>query len=154
MLAVIYTLYSFDSYWKTASQLEVAAKRLTELKGASGGRADIAKSDSKQLKKEIEFINSVIIKRTFSWTGLLTDLEGCVPEGAYIVQISPDFAQGKVSVMGMAREVRLALSMVDLMTGSGRFSDVFLTKHSGAAEGAGMTLFSITASYNGGTIKH
>lgn len=146
LLAVIYTLYNVDSYRKTSSQLEKAQRRLTELTAASA-RAG-SSPDAKQLKKEIEFLNDIIVKKIFSWTELLSNLEECVPEDAYVVQISPDFAGGKVSVTGMARDVRHALSMVDSMTESGQFSDVFLTRHSGVKD-SGMTLFSITARYKG-----
>jgi len=44
---------------------------------------------SKNNLQEVNFINHLISKKGFSWTGLLTALEQSLPEECYIVSISP-----------------------------------------------------------------
>ncbi len=157
-LSILYALYSFQIY--RTNKLEIArySERLSRAvrgTGASGGGGIKAVEDLKLLKRDIEFINNLISKKSFSWTELLSGLEQSVPNDVHILQISPDFKNGKVAISGAARNMKNVFAMVDAMGASGNFKEVFLLKHAQenkpvGAGGAGMVMFNISASYSTG----
>lgn len=103
-------------------------------------------ADPKLLARDIEFVNGVILKKTLSWSGLLTDLEAGVPQSVQVTQISPVFEKRSVTVGGRAKRMGDVLAMVEAMGRSRRFKDVFLLKHS--EDKAGMVLFTVSAGYS------
>lgn len=165
-LAVIYSWYSMDVYAGNRARIEAYRQRLAALESRSGhGRgletAGASEEELKSLKKEAGFINDAIRMETFSWTGLLTGLEECVPPDVSVVQLSPDFREGKVAISGIAKSTREILSFVDRLGGSSHFKDVFLLRHSEEqaghsgmdAQGArqGFVYFNISAAYQTGS---
>ncbi len=51
----------------------------------SGKVDEAAKKD----QAKIDTANSIILKKSFSWTGFLTQLEECLPDSSYIVSLIP-----------------------------------------------------------------
>lgn len=140
-----YNVYAFVTNSALISRLEGYANMLSSKQPSSVNSGGL---DPKALRKEVEFINDVIKRKTFSWTGLLTQLEASVPQGVHLIQISPDFPAGKVTITGRARAMKEVLAMVDAMSKSGGFRDVFLLRHSkGKEEDAGGVIFTVSAGY-------
>lgn len=63
----------------------------------------------KSYGKKVEFINSLLVKKSFSWTSFLTDLERNLPEGSYVSRLSPVFRHEDFQM-----EVRLTVSSRNL----------------------------------------
>lgn len=161
LIALAYSASSAYVYFTNKAKLGGYEERLGKLEMPSGfakGGSVQAEGDEsrKRLKNEVEFINGVIIMDSFSWTGLLSVLEECVPPNVSIVQISPDFREGKIRVTGIAAAMSDIISFVDRMNGSKGFKDAFLLKHSEdkaaaaartSSEGPRPVLFNISAVY-------
>lgn len=92
--------------------------------------ADLTKKRLKDIKTEVEFINGIIAEETFSWTALLTALEVTLPKNVSIVQLTPEFADGSVTIAAMARSKEDVLEFVDALVKSKVFGEVFLLSHS------------------------
>jgi len=42
---------------------------------------------------KIDLMNSIILKKSFSWTGFLSDLENSLPDSSYIVSLAPALSE-------------------------------------------------------------
>ena len=61
-------------------------------------KADIDR-ETKLSGSRIDLVNSIIQRKMFSWTGLFTDLEKCLPGPSYITSLLPSFAsEGAVAL--------------------------------------------------------
>lgn len=159
----VYSAYSIYSYYSNYEKLEKYRNRLSELQSLTTKRAVVkvaqaaSQKDKEELAQKVDLINGIIITKSFSWTGLLTELEARTPGNITVVQISPDFKSKKIQISGVAPTANDALSYVDLLTKSGSFSEVFLLKHAAKAkktsqsveaEGPRVVLFNISAVYS------
>ncbi|MEA3420760.1 MAG: hypothetical protein U9Q97_03680 [Acidobacteriota bacterium] len=54
-------------------------------------------------KEKADLVNSLILRKTFSWTDLLSALEDCLPETSYIISLTPSLKGD--SEMGVRFEV-------------------------------------------------
>ena len=151
------------------SAKEVARVKWRLARVEANARAEAVRSpgvtvrEVKRLTKEVEYINDVIARETFSWTALLTGLEANVPEKVSIVQIRPDFGNMSVKVSGAAMSMGPILKFVDNLQGSAVFSDVFLLRHEegevkkgSSKKGAGRKTFisfDISSRYLGGDAR-
>jgi type IV pilus assembly protein PilN len=132
-LAFVFTWYNADLYRLNLSQKARLSQQITRLEKAPGPEVEpvpaMTGNGLKLLIDEVEYINSVIERETFSWTVLLTGLEASVPPNISIVQISPEFKNKTVMVSGMARSMNDVLKFVDELGRSKHFMDVFLLRH-------------------------
>lgn len=149
LMAVIWAWWNIDTYLMNSSHLKGIDEHRALLESLPKKKAlSEDASNLKTLKRDVDFINSVIQKKAFSWTGLFGDLEASVPPNIYLTQISPDFGADKVTVIGVAESVSDALAMVEAMGRSQRFKDVFLLKHSEEKEKRARTVvFTLSAGY-------
>ncbi|MBI5562352.1 MAG: PilN domain-containing protein [Deltaproteobacteria bacterium] len=140
VIAAAYTVYSVNAWAGNRSRITAYGQRLASLARAEAAPAPGAAGDKKgsgdaaRLRKEAEFINKIIVRESFSWTRLLTNLERSVPENVSIVQISPEFAGNKIVITGAAKGLGDAIIMVERLGASAAFKDVFLIKHAEKAE--------------------
>ncbi|MBI5492850.1 MAG: PilN domain-containing protein [Deltaproteobacteria bacterium] len=147
--SVLYTAHTFQSYRMNRLEIARSVERLSRAEAGAGAKQ--GESDPKLIKRDVEFINSFVSRKAFSWTGLLSGLEESVPDGVQILQISPDFRNSRINITGAAKGMKGVLAMVDSMGSSGHFKEVFLLKHEeGKPSGAGMVIFNIHASYGAG----
>ncbi len=70
--------------------------RLVQGAGQEQGRldADIAREE-KTGRDKADLINAIILQKSFSWTGFLSDLEAALPESLYITSLDPNFSAGR-----------------------------------------------------------
>lgn len=146
-VAVSFTWYDWSLF---SSNRDLIAKYTARISGTKGAPISGKDLDLKILKRDVDFINEAVAKKTFLWTELLSDLEATVPPGVQIVQISPEFKEGKVRIAGLSRSMGDVFAMLDSMGRSGHFREVFLIKHSEDKKGArssGEILFEISSGY-------
>lgn len=77
--------------------------------------AAAAKSD----REKIDLVNAVIMRKSFSWTTLLSELEGALPESSYITSLAPNFAGESavdLRIRVVSRNLDDLLALVDRLT--------------------------------------
>ena len=129
--AIFISLFNVASYGLSRIQVD----RYEEVLAAAGGGVskEIEKIDKKELRRldqEVALVNSIIAMESFSWTSLLTSLEGVVPGSVALVQISPNFKSGSIRMSAVGESVSGALKFVDALNESKEFTDAFLLSHS------------------------
>jgi len=154
LLAALYSAYNVYTYRAVARQTAAYEKTLARLKADGGARGPGAdRVDVKALANKVEFINSIIIRKGFSWSQFLFSLEQSVPANVSIVEISPRFdEEGTVLLKGMARGMTDILGFVDNLGSSSGFSEAKLLRHTEKklAEGTQERLFfSLSVRYVG-----
>lgn len=84
-------------------------------------------------KEEVAFANSLIFRKSFSWTSLLGRIEKAVPKGIGITRISPALKGGAemreevdISLYGDATSVEAMTNLIMDLENSPWFGDVFL----------------------------
>lgn len=130
------------------------AANVSPLKALLSTDGAVGIEDAKRLKKEVEFVNDIIMRETYSWTRLLTALENSASDNIVVTRISPDFDEKKVMVSGIAKSIDDVLLMVDRMGSSDVFTNVFLLKHGEnpdkkSALPNDVVLFTLSATYSG-----
>ena len=108
--------------------------------------ASVPENTKKQYQVQVKAYNQILEASTFSWIGLLVELERSVPPFVFLKEISPDLATGRVALRGMARsfdDLSLFLRGLEERTA---FHDVFLLHQTeaqnqpGKAEGLDFTV--------------
>ncbi len=157
VVALILSAYNIYEYSQTSSELKLYKGSVSKLESKIArrepGLLKSLKVNAATVRGEVDFINAIIEKKSFSWSLLLSDLEKAVPKGVYLVSIDPDFVTGEVSITGVARRLDDALAMVDSMGAAPRFKDVYLLKHEDKKDAKGSRsklFFNVRASYMDG----
>ncbi|MDH4098979.1 MAG: PilN domain-containing protein [Nitrospirota bacterium] len=90
-----------------------------------------------RFKGEVAFANSLILRKSFSWTSLLGRIEKAVPKGISVTKIAPDFKtiEGKeeeevVMLSGTARSLEALTGLIINLEDSVHFREVFLLNQS------------------------
>ena len=160
VLAAAYTWHNVELYNFNLERITGLSAQLARLENTLGSKPSpvpaATREDIKLLKGEVGYINKLIARETFSWTGLLTSLEQDVPAGVSIVRISPEFETMTIRVSGLAKSIKDVFKFVDALGGSERFSEVFLLKHQDVlkkgATGKSFISFDISARYLSGEV--
>jgi Tfp pilus assembly protein PilN len=92
-----------------------------------GSRAG-APADLKAYEAKVAAYNKIIEASTFSWTGLLFELERVVPPTIELQDIQPDLATGKVTLSGMSRSFEDVTKFVHALSQRPAFKDVNLLR--------------------------
>ncbi|MDD5772850.1 MAG: PilN domain-containing protein [bacterium] len=90
----------------------------------------LSEKDSSALLKKIDYVNLVIEKQAFSWTGLIYHLEEHTPDEISITEITPSFAENNIKIIGLAKTVDDIVKFVNNLQLSSYFKEVFLLEHS------------------------
>lgn len=139
-------LIKFFEIRKTESEFNIRIervllekKRLEEELGRMGrGMSD---DSIKAMRKEIHFVNELLLQKNFLWTSFLSDLEGEVPPHLSVTRIQPDFKTGVVTLGGAAQSLKELTGFVERLQKSKSFDEVFLTNQEGfeKEEGKGIS---------------
>lgn len=114
--------------WASA---RAAQARLAELeKEEVQARQILSQPQNRGTRDESQFLNSAILRKSFSWTHLMTDLEKVMPAGVRVVSIAPNLDQKnrfalKVNVEGPTRQG--AVELVRNMEKSQHFKSSMIT---------------------------
>jgi len=84
----------------------------------------ISKEEINKTIKEAGFANGVLGSKSFSWTLFLNRLEGLIPKGVGVTNVSPDFNTMYVSISGSADDMGKLLEFMDSLTKSEYFEDL------------------------------
>ncbi len=101
---------------------------------------------------KVAVFNQILEASTFSWTGLLAELERSVPPGVTLKDIHPDLATGAVTLHGVARSFDNLSRLLHTLGEQPAFREVFLLRQgtTKAAPGTPEGLdFAVTLIYKG-----
>ncbi|MBI5190392.1 MAG: PilN domain-containing protein [Nitrospirae bacterium] len=105
-----------------AGSLEAEIKAVDRKLAEAKKTVDPSRSKSDAL--QVEFVNSAIRQKSFSWTAFLNRVEGLVPDGVGITAIRPEFTTLNVEITGKADGIGQALKFVEVLTRSRYFDDI------------------------------
>jgi type IV pilus assembly protein PilN len=113
MVAICIRSYT-DSRRHWASASEVQAKLQALKKEEAQAQQILAQPQNRGTRDKSEFLNSAIVRKSFSWTHLMTDLERVMPAGIRVVSLAPTVDKQnrfvlKVEVEGENRDGAIAL---------------------------------------------
>ena len=141
--------YSSQREWESARQ---AQAKLDELKKESAmAQQVLARPENRGTRDQSQFLNGAILRKSFSWTKLMEDMEKVMPAGLRVTSIAPVADQRarftlKVEVEGENRDT--AVELLRNMEKSPHFRSPQLTAetHNKGGEGVGVKS-DITTSY-------
>ncbi|MEW6089106.1 MAG: PilN domain-containing protein [bacterium] len=147
--------YNYKLVYNYEKQLTVLNERNSNLNkelektGRIINEKGLSEKDLKALSKKVNYVNTLIEKQEFSWTGLIYHLEERTPDEISITEIIPSFAENNIKIIGLAKTIDDIVKFVDNLQLSGYFKDVFLSEHSNVEiEENDLVRFVITAKYN------
>jgi hypothetical protein len=81
--------------------------------------------------------NTLIDQRTFSWTTLLTFIEGAIPMNVHLTSITPEFKKGDIiiTMMLIGKQVEDVVNFMNALEATGAFYDVGQTVVGATEEG-------------------
>lgn len=133
-------LFTLSSYRTAAGQRlesnqQEAARIALEAQALQGG---VDRPTLVRLAGSTREANRLIDQRTFSWTGLLAQLEDTLPADVRLTAISPRAELGvfRVSMAIVARDLDNIDEFIDALTDTGRFYDVAPTEQRLAEDGS------------------
>ncbi len=117
----------------TASQRTLGARASDAEGQADGLRGDAARIRTQINQKELEVVaraareaNSIIDRRAFSWTELLTQLEATLPDDVRITTVQPRLDRNvfKVGIVAEARQAEDVAAFIEALEKTGAFRNV------------------------------
>ena len=124
-IVLMFTAYNLSSYLEAITdkdrllnKLDLVRKELSLIElNLSQEKADLAKTNSVHLAgeaaKEIDNINALIEKKSFSWSELFYCIEKATPKGVSIEAIKPNYTTKKVTIKGVALRLKDITKFVD-----------------------------------------
>ena len=108
----------------------------------------LSEKDVKALTKKINYVNMLVKKQAFSWTGLIYRLEENTPDEVNITEITPSFNKNNIKIIGLAKTVEDIVKFVNNLQMSSYFKDAFLLEHNNVnIEKNKLIRFIITSKY-------
>jgi len=131
----VWQVYSYQMYTNLVKTIQDDEKNVTVNKDSLGTRMDVL---SKTLDRpvttaklnEIDFLNTLIIKKHFSWTQVFANLERVMPDNVHVTSISPEIAKEKVKLhlLTMCRSISDESEFIRRLQASPVFQDVVVAR--------------------------
>jgi len=114
---------------------EAAAARIRQ--SAAGIQKGVDRSALAQLAGSAQEANLLIDQRTFSWTTLLTLIEGAIPMNVHLTSITPEFKKGDIiiTMMLVGKEAEAVTNFMNTLEAGGAFYDTVASSIGATEEG-------------------
>jgi len=137
-----------EQQWTSAREAQARLAVLS--KEAAEAQQILARPENRGTRDQSQFLNSAILRKSFSWTRLMEDMEKVMPSGLRVVSIAPIVDQRnrftlKVSVEGETRDS--AVQLLRNMEKSEHFRSPKLISEAHDTKGEARVRSEITASY-------
>jgi type IV pilus assembly protein PilN len=130
-VAVLWTAISATVSWsKSSRQINYYRNEIAKCdQETTNAQALLSRPVNRATRDQSLFINTLIARKAFSWTEVLTDLERILPPGIHIVGITPDINDNgqlelRLTAAGPSRE--RAIELISKMESSPHFSGALL----------------------------
>lgn len=137
-------------YGGEAARLRAGRAESTKLQTEAGREDKRLTADIRQAERtsqaKIELVNGIILKKTYSWTGLLTELENALPGPSFITALSPSFKSDGAVAMSLrvtSRSLEDLLAFINGLTARG-FRDIQVYGETRSEDGRLVTEISLT----------
>jgi hypothetical protein len=87
----------------------------------------LSQPEAKNKLQEIEFLNGIIVRKTFSWTRVFAAFERLMPPGAHLVSLRPSFDKDDTVLMhieAQAHSMQDVQQLLEALQGSPEFDEV------------------------------
>ena len=118
--------------------------RQVQLRGQMEG-VDLSDAAMDRLTTQVVFANDLIVKRAFSWTRFLGDLEATVPPRVSINSIRLDFKDAVIAIAGSALSLKDLTAFIISLEDHRAFKDAHLLHH--RVQDNDVVEFSLTVRY-------
>ncbi len=140
----IWQAYGFMQYSTLASQIKSEAQNAgvesrSLMKQVADLDARLSQPEAKNKLTEIDFLNGIIVRKTFSWTRVFAAFEELMPPGAHLNSLRPAFqSDGSVSmtIEAQAHSMTDVKELLEALQSSPLFDEVIA--HTGEKEQAGV----------------
>jgi type IV pilus assembly protein PilN len=95
----------------------------------SGRPPGVSESDYNKMLASIRYFNDVIKRKSYSWPGLLDQIENATPEGIAVTSLSPDNNKGALKIEGVAKNFGMVRAYMDKLEDSKQFAEILLLSH-------------------------
>ncbi len=95
----------------------------------SGRPAGVSEKDYNKMLASIRFFNTVIERKSFSWLGLLEQLENATPEGIALTSLSQDKKNDVLKIEGVAKSFSMVRAYMEKLGDSKKFAEILLLSH-------------------------
>jgi len=86
----------------------------------------VSKNEMTGLEKKIKVLNDMIVRKSFSWTRFLNDLEKAIPANISVKKIEPKFLDHGVTISGEALTLKDLTRLILSLETHPQFNQVFL----------------------------
>jgi len=138
---------------KSMAQVQQQIDQLDQLKNSN--EALLNQPANRETRQRSQFLNGVIVRKSFSWTRAFSDLEKIMPTRVHLLKIEPELTADnqlkiKMTVAGNSRDK--ALDLVRKLETSNEFKHAAIEKETtkttaGGGDPEGTVEFDITALY-------
>lgn len=125
LIVFAFTAYNVSSYMESMRNKEGLLSKVVSVRkevrqleiNVAQKKAGLSKTDSVKealkVAKEIDNLNTVIKKKSFSWSEFFYSLEKATPKGVSIEAVKPNYNARKVTIKGAALSLKDITSFVD-----------------------------------------
>jgi hypothetical protein len=145
-----FAAYQWHSTRESANKSSELRREITRLERERGENQTILnRPENRSTRERSQFINGLIVRKSFSWTQVFADLEKAMPARVHLLSITPELKEGrqieiKMRIAGDSREK--ALDLARRLEQSRRFRDAQVTDERTNPEG-GKVEMQISAFY-------
>ncbi|MGD1009262.1 MAG: hypothetical protein ABR951_03820 [Candidatus Aminicenantales bacterium] len=90
-------------YGRRTARLKASLAETGQIVDAAGQEERRLSADADSVKKagreKADLINSIILQKSFSWTGFLSQLEAALPDSLYITSLVPNFSGDRTFIL-------------------------------------------------------
>jgi hypothetical protein len=151
----VWQVYSFRHYSSLTKNIRDKEKAAREEKGSLanslselGTRLDRPVTTAKLA--EIDFLNSLIIRKHFSWTTVFANLEGVIPDNVHLSSVAPEILKDKVTLKLeiVCRSISDESEFIRRLQASPVFQDVVVSREESKGTGGSADVgVDLTVSY-------
>ena len=125
LIIFAFTAYNVSSYLESIRNKEGLLSKVDSIrKGVSQLESDLSQKkaglsktgsvkEALKVAKEIDNLNTVLKKKSFSWSEFFYSLEKATPKGVSIEAVKPNYNARKVTITGVALRLKDITSFVD-----------------------------------------
>jgi Tfp pilus assembly protein PilN len=134
-----FAVYQWRSTRESANKSSELRREITRLERERGENQTILnRPENRSTRERSQFINGLIVRKSFSWTQVFADLEKAMPARVHLLSITPELKEGrqieiKMRIAGDSREK--ALDLARRLEQSRRFRDAQVTGETANVQG-------------------
>ena len=123
------------TFWSLGELRRLQADNAMYEKQLNSRPQGVSETKYTRLLSDIKFYNEIIARKSFSWLGLLEQVEDVTPDGIALSALTPDRKSGELKIEGHARSFAQVRSYIEKLEDSKIFISVMLLSHGELAVG-------------------